>query len=379
MCTVSTARLTVGRSAIRTGARTRVMEASIDMPPLSAQAAGASSSAGPNRTSSAVRRRTRISSLRTRTRGAPLATVALVRVPVIAAALLTIAGAVEVLLASDGRLASALALPAVTLPVARSRGAPLPALWIVTVALAAQAAAGGLPVGAAGTPIVVLAPAPHCAARYAEDGWAFAGAAAAGVGVALTRIAFDPAAQGLREAAMTFVAVATALMVGRWASGQRLLQRELADRAARRARDRARDAEHAAEEERARIAADLQSAVAGGLHAIATEAAALRDDLRAGETPDARDRLARIAATARAALADVRRVLGVLRHPDEPRRLTPPTGVTTADEPRHVAPAAGGEQQIVPHRNGLSRTPHPAARLVDRALVVGVVPVVAAE
>ena len=171
-----------------------------------------------------------------------------------------------------------------TLPVAWCRRAPLPALWVVAVALALQGAAGGFLVGSAVTTIVVLALLLYCAARYSTGAWALAGAAGAAVAVAVTRIAFDPAAQPPREALMTFVAVAIPLVVGRWASGQRLLQRELADRAARRARDRARDAEHAAEEERARIAADLQSAVAGGLQAIADRRATLRDDLRAGET-----------------------------------------------------------------------------------------------
>ena len=120
------------------------------------------------------------------------------------------------------------------------------------------------------------------------------------------------------------MAVATPLLVGRWARGQGLLQRELADKTARRARDRARDARHAAEEERARIAADLQVAVAEGLGTIVGHAAPLRGELRAGEHRAARERLADIAGTARAALGDVRRVLGVLRHDGEAPRLAPP-------------------------------------------------------
>jgi signal transduction histidine kinase len=313
--------------------------------------------------------------------------------PVIVAALLTLAGAVEVLRAPDGRLVSALALPAVTLPVAWCRSAPLPALWVVTVALALQAVAGGSLAGSAVTTVVVLAVLLYCAARDAEGRSALAGAAGAAVAVAVTRIAFDPAARPAREAVMTFAAVATPLVVGRWASGQRLLQRELADRAARRARDRASDAQHAAEEERARIATDLQSAIAGGLRTIAVEAATLRDDLRAGESGAARERLNGIATTARAALADVRRVLGVLRHDGEPRRLTPPRPAAPAATPAGEAPP----DDSAPHEGG--QTPQHSfwlyaavrivkgsdpltigvARVVDGALAFAVAAVVAVE
>ena len=177
-------------------------------------------------------------------------------------------GELEVLLGSAAdseRLVSALALPLLTVPLAWSRRAPLPALVVVALALAVQAALGGLLAGSAVTTIAVLALALFAAGRSASDGRAFAAAAGAASVLAATRIAFDPAAQSPREALLTCVAVATPLLIGRWARGQSLLQRELADRAARRARDRARDARHAAEEERARIAADLQVAVAEGL------------------------------------------------------------------------------------------------------------------
>ena len=266
------------------------------------------------------------------------------RAPVIAAVVLTVAGELEVALASaesSERLVSALALPALTLPLAWSRRAPLPALTFVAVALLLQAAAGGFLVGAVATTVVALAWLLYCAARYTTGTAQFAGAAAVAAAVAVTRVAFDPAAQAPRDALLTFVAVATPLLVGRWASEQRLLQRELADRAARRAHNRARDALHAAEEERARIAADLQSAVAGGLQTIVDDTRTLRSELEAGDATAARERFAAIAGTARAALADVRRVLGVLRHDGEPRRLTPPRTAAVDSQPTALAPLPG--------------------------------------
>ena len=176
-----------------------------------------------------------------------------------------------------------------------------------------------------------------------------------------TRVAADASAQSPRDAALTLAAVACPLLLGRWARGQGLLQGELAARAERRARDRARDSRHAAEEERARIAADLQVAVAGGLRAIIADADALL------ATPD-REALARVAATARAALADVRRILGVLRKAGEAAPLAP--GRPEAHDP---PPAPAPLPAVL-----LARRRLPAA-LADRLLAAGVVLVGTAE
>ena len=64
------------------------------------------------------------------------------RLPLLAAAALTVTGELEVLLGSapdSERLVSALALPVLTVPLAWSRRAPLPALMVVALALAVQA------------------------------------------------------------------------------------------------------------------------------------------------------------------------------------------------------------------------------------------------
>ena len=298
------------------------------------------------------------------------------RVLVLAAALLTVTGELEVMLGSghdDGRLVSALALPALTLPLAYSRRAPLAALLIVALALALQAALGGFLAGSVVTTIAVLVVALYCAGRYAPGARDFAGAAAAAAAVAATRSAFDPAAQSPREALLTLAAVATPLLVGRWARGQGLLQRELADKTARRARDRERDARHAAEEERARIAADLQVAVAEGLRTIVGHTGPLRGELRAGDHVAARQRLAGIAGTARAALGDVRRVLGVLRHDGEAPRLAPPlTDPLASAPPRPEAPAPS-----LPPRPDAPRRLRPA--LADRLLAAAVLAVAVTE
>jgi signal transduction histidine kinase len=272
---------------------------------------------------------------------------------------LAAAGLAEALLApgaQDARLVSALAAPLLAAPLAWSHRAPVTALAAVAGVLAAQAALGGGLAGRSATTIAVLAVALFCAGRFAAaalpptGAGRFAaaalpltGAAGLAAAIAVTRIAADPAARAPRDALLTFAAVACPLLVGRWVRGQTLLQRELAERSARRERMRERDARHAAEEERTRIAADLRLAVAGGLREIVDEAGALRAALERGPAPGAGERLAAIAATARTALADVRRVLGVLRHEGDARRLAPPAATVHA-------PAAAG----VPEPSGSS-------------------------
>jgi signal transduction histidine kinase len=210
-----------------------------------------------------------------------------------------------------------------------------------SLALLAEAAAGGVLVGSSLSLLLALALLLYCAGRYARGPLAFAGAAGCAALLASTRVAFDPAARAPRDAVLTFVAVACPLVLGRWAREQGLLHRELAARAVRRERDRAQATRHAAEEERERIAADLQVAVAGSLRRIAGEAEAVQRDVAAGRAAPARDRFDAVAQMARSALADVRRILGVLRHEGEPRRLTPPqTGLVPAARPDPPAPAA---------------------------------------
>ena len=197
--------------------------------------------------------------------------------------------------------------------------------------------------------------------------------------VAATRVASDPAAQTPREALLTVAAVAGPLLVGRWARGQGLLQRELADKAARRARDRARDARHAAEEERARIAADLQVAVAGGLRTIVGHAEPLRVELRAGDHHAARERLATVAATARAALGDVRRVLGVLRHDGEAPPLAPTLPASSALARAASGPARPAPATAPPPTRARSGPLGGREALADRLLAAAVLVVAATE
>ncbi|HWM09185.1 MAG TPA: histidine kinase, partial [Solirubrobacteraceae bacterium] len=247
-----------------------------------------------------------------------------------------VAGAVEVALApDDGRLVRALTLPLATLPLAMRRTRPLLPVATATTAVGLQTALAGLFESHPVVPLLALVLALFSAGRHASGRLALAAGVAAAAALATTRAAFDPAVDAPPDVALTFVAGLLPLLVGRWARGQDLLRDELAAKAARLELERRRDAHQAAEEERMRIAADLQAAVTGTLETIARETRDVAKRLDRGT--EAREALSGIAAGARQALADVRRVLGVLRK-QEPESTAPPPVATRTPTTRWTLP-----------------------------------------
>ncbi len=297
------------------------------------------------------------------------------------AATLTIAGEIEVLLAdADGsRLVTALILPVATVSLVSRRRRPLLPVAAITVALLAQAALGGALFGHMAAPVVALVIALYTAGRHIASANALAAAAGMILVIVTTRNVFDPAVQRLADAVLTGIYVPLPLIVGRWVRGQVALQDELDLKIEELDRERRRNARQAAEDERVRIASDLQEAVAGGLGMIIEEARELPGRLAAGERLSARASFASIADAARDALGDVRRVLGILRREGEAPPLTPPAGasvrvsaavaaVTRAD---HAPPAdAGSAPRARGHgRRWASPLRGGAPRSVDQALV----------
>jgi signal transduction histidine kinase len=296
---------------------------------------------------------------------------------------LMLAGELEVLLGpSDGRLACALAVPVATLPLALRRERPLLPLAAVVVALLAQVLFGDFFDGGNVSTLVAMVIALYSAGRYLAGARALAAAGATAALLAGIRIAFDPAVDEVGAAALTVIAVAMPLLIGRWVDGQVRLHRELETTSRRRERERERDARDAAEEERMRIAADLQAAVADRLEALVEQAGRLRQRLAADDEAAARGLLASIAESAREALADVRRVLGILRREDQPPRLEPPSqpqpaeivqpAPLAADAPA-AAPSPAPAAAPSPADRAWLRHPRAwSARQVDRLLVLAV-------
>jgi signal transduction histidine kinase len=284
------------------------------------------------------------------------------------ALVLTLAGEIEVLLGpADGRLIRALAVPVATLPLARRRDLPLLPLAAVAATLLLQAVVADFFEAAPAVPLVVMVIALYSAGRYTRGTGGLAAAIVLGAALAAIRIGFDPDVDDVGAAAVTVIAVALALLIGRWVHGQARLHRELATTAARRERERERAARDAAEEERMRIATDLQVAVADRLSETVEQAGRLRRRLAAGDEPAARELLASIAAAARESLADVRRVLGILRR-DGDAPLEPPA---PSDPSRAPAPA---QAPLAPSSADAPPAPTPPAADASAPAITGIAP-----
>jgi len=106
-------------------------------------------------------------------------------------------------------------------------------------------------------------------------------------------------------------------LAGRGLRSRVLLQAELRDKAERAERARAERARGAVEDERVRIATELQALVANGLSAMVVQAEAVPRTIDAGDLMGASTALAAVEETGRDALTEMRRLLGVLRREDD--------------------------------------------------------------
>jgi signal transduction histidine kinase len=119
-----------------------------------------------------------------------------------------------------------------------------------------------------------------------------------------------------------------AFLVGAIAAGVLIRNRErlFADterRAAEAEADRLAEAERAVRRERRRIAREMHDVVAHGMSVVAVQAAAGREIVR-GDPEKAADVFAKIEAVSRESLAELRRMLGVLRDPRDPEASLSP-------------------------------------------------------
>jgi signal transduction histidine kinase len=110
---------------------------------------------------------------------------------------------------------------------------------------------------------------------------------------------------------------------GRAIRGRLLLQREMREKASRLAAEGGMRARLAVEDERARIASELQAVVANGVSAMVVQAETVPRLFEVGDRAAAGEALAVIEETGRDALAEMRRLLGVLRRDDDGPALAP--------------------------------------------------------
>jgi signal transduction histidine kinase len=248
----------------------------------------------------------------------------------------------------------ALALPA-TLHVARSQpwawafdaALVLPLIWrrrrpVAVFGVLALVALVQWAVGVRLSADVALLVALYTVASREPRRVAVAAGAVLEVGAVLAAFRFAPAGDVLGSVVFLSGLVAAAFFIGTTVQTRRAYLGALVDRAARAERERDQQARLAASTERARLARELHDVVAHSLTVVVTLAEAAAAAVGT-DPPVARDAMGQVATTGRQALAEMRRLVGVLRTEpqDDPADLAPVRGLDGLDGLVAGARAAG--------------------------------------
>jgi len=212
-------------------------------------------------------------------------------------------------------------------PVAFRRRNPVLAFSVALAGGAGQVLYGARPSGADLAIVVLL----YTLAAYRPRRESVAGLATCMLGSAVAIAAWMPGGIRRIDATLAAVVIFGGTAVIAWVLGDSMRYRRayylaLEDRAARLERERDAQAQIAAAAERARIARELHDVVAHNVSVMVVQADGASYAL-AAEPERARQALGTIAATGRQALAEMRRLLGVLRSGDERAELAPLPGV----------------------------------------------------
>jgi signal transduction histidine kinase len=221
-------------------------------------------------------------------------------------ALLLAGGVAAVLHSSSGSTAAIVLTVAGTVPlvVRRSR----PALVVAVVGVAALALVG---IDAWIEPLpLAVAVYTLTSVRDTREARGLAGLAIVAIGVA---VLVDGGIEFGAAAARVVLLVAAAVL-GDSIRSRRAYVREIEEKAARLERERETQAQRAAAEEQARIARELHDVIAHALSVIVVQAGAA-DDAFEFDPARARGPIREVDRAARAALADLRRVLGIVQGP----------------------------------------------------------------
>lgn len=149
------------------------------------------------------------------------------------------------------------------------------------------------------------------------------------------------------NALSNYALIAVPWFLGDNLRNRRALEVALEDRARRAEQDRAEAADKAVSAERARIARELHDVVAHSMGVMVIQAGAARRVLR-GAPDDAEDAVASIEATGREALAEMRRLVGVLRETAGLADRAPQPSLTRVEDlvAASVTPSLGVELAI---------------------------------
>ncbi len=247
-------------------------------------------------------------------------------------------------------------------PVAFRRRNPVLAFYIAVAAGADQVLSGVHPSG----PDLALVVLIYTLAAYRPRRESVAGLAVCLAGSAVAIGAWMPGgARWLNQVFAAAVIFGGTTLIA-WVLGDSMRYRRayylaLEDRAARLERERDAQAKIAAAAERARIARELHDVVAHNVSVMVVQADGASYAL--GSEPErARQALGTIAATGRQALAEMRRLLGVLRSGDEQAELAPLPGIDQLRDLLDQTRAAGRTVSFT-----LDGTPRPLSEGVGLA------------
>lgn len=222
------------------------------------------------------------------------------------------------------------------------RRAPLAVLAFVLTLEAAQDLAFGAPEGL-GTFLPPLF-AFYAVGRYASTNSLVLAAPLVALGTAVHEVK-DP------EFALAGSAAFWVILASAWPLGQAFRRRaadadRLADRARELEREREQLARAAVTNERARIARELHDVVGHAISVVILQLVAGLELLDAQDTAAARSRLLGSERSARQALAEMRRLLGLLDDPDHDAPLTPRPGMHELERLLADTRAAGAELDV---------------------------------
>jgi len=212
-----------------------------------------------------------------------------------------------------------------TLPLAARRRFPGAVLALV-VASGLAFAALDLPPDILGLAILVAV---YSVAAYGRRWVALAGLAVAELG--LVAVQLTPGRIGVDTLVVNMGVVAAAWLLGHFAHNYRAYAARLEERTGELERAREELARRAVVEERLRLARELHDVVAHAMSVIAVQSG-VGAHVASTQPEEAAKALAAIEATSRAALTELRRLLGVLRQEDEPQGdLAPVPGLADLD------------------------------------------------
>jgi signal transduction histidine kinase len=180
------------------------------------------------------------------------------------------------------------------------------------------------------TPFVAALFMGYSAGRHLPGRRAWQAGAAVMLGVAIGTY-FSHTYSGASDFLWVVILFVPPLIAGQAIRSRVALRRELRAKTERLEAEREVAAQRAVEEERNRIASELQAVVANGVSAMVVQAEAVPRLLAADDAARARDAFEVIEETGRDALAEMRRLLGVLRREGERPELAPQPGLARLD------------------------------------------------